>query len=187
MSIASIIRSRVTKVGFPLVTAGILAAACGSGAMTSAAAPPAAQGGATASATTVMVTGGHLTDGTGRTEYLWVADPIGMSTCNGACASVWPPVPATGTPTAGPGVDASKLSIIKRSDGSSQLAYAGHALYYFAADKPAGQASGQGSDTFGAKWWEVNPSGQAITSASGSSSGGSSSSTPSAAGSGIGY
>jgi predicted lipoprotein with Yx(FWY)xxD motif len=179
MPIATIVRSRMTKVGLPLVTAGILAAACSAGTTaTTAGAAPAAQGGAT----TVTVTGGHLTDGTGRTVYLWVVDPTGMSTCNAACASVWPPVPATGTPAASPGVDAAKLSTINRSDGTSQLAYAGHALYYFAADKSAGQTSGQGSDDFGAKWWEVNASGQAITTV-----GGSSSTAPSPAGGGTGY
>jgi predicted lipoprotein with Yx(FWY)xxD motif len=169
MSIATIVRSRMTKVGLPLVTAGVLAAACSSGMGTTATAAPAAQGSASSSAT-VTVTDGHLTDGAGRTMYLWVVDPTGKSTCYSACASVWPPVPATGTPTVGPGVDASKISTIKRTDGSSQLAYAGHALYYFAPDKSAGQTTGQGNNGFGAKWWEVNPAGQAITTAGGSSS-----------------
>jgi predicted lipoprotein with Yx(FWY)xxD motif len=183
MSLATIVRSRMTKVGLPLVTAGILAAACSAGTTaTTAGTALAAQGGAKTSATTVTVRGGHLTDGTGRTVYLWVVDPTGMSTCNAACANVWPPVPATDTPTAGPGVDAAKLTTIKRSDGTSQLAYAGHALYYFAADKSAGQTSGQGSDGFGAKWWEVNASGQAITTV-----GGSSPTEPSPSGAGTGY
>jgi hypothetical protein len=80
-------------------------------------------------------------------------------------------------------VDAAKMTTIKRADGTSQLAYAGHALYYYAPDKSAGQTTGQGSNSFGAKWWELNPAGQAITTASGSSS----STAPSPAGSGIGY
>jgi predicted lipoprotein with Yx(FWY)xxD motif len=113
-----------------------------------------------------MVAGGHLVDANGRTLYLWVADPAGKSVCTGACASVWPPAPASGTPTARTGVDAAKLTTIARSDGGSQLAYAGHPLYYFAADTSAGQTAGQGSDGFGAKWWEVGPAGQAITSTS---------------------
>jgi predicted lipoprotein with Yx(FWY)xxD motif len=164
MSIATIVRSRMTKVGLPLVTAGILAAACTSGSTgTTAAAAPSSQSSATSSAMTLTVTGGHLTDGNGRTVYLWVTDPTGVSTCNGACASVWPPVPVAGTPTGGPGVDAAKITTIKRTDGTSQLAYAGHALYYYAPDRSAGQTTGQGSDSFGAKWWELNPAGQAIT------------------------
>jgi predicted lipoprotein with Yx(FWY)xxD motif len=167
MSIATIVRSRLIKIGFPLAAAGILAAACASG-TTVGTAP--AHGAAATAASTVMVTSGHLTDGSGRTEYLWVADPTGASTCAGACASVWPPVPASGTPTVGPGVDAAKITTIHRGDGTSQLAYAGHALYYFAPDKSAGQTTGQGNNGFGAKWWEVSPSGRAITSGAGSSS-----------------
>jgi predicted lipoprotein with Yx(FWY)xxD motif len=127
-----------------------------------------------------MISGGHLTDATGRTLYLWVADSGAKSTCVGACASVWPPVLASGTPTAGTGADAAKLTTIARSDGGSQLAYAGHPLYYFTGDKTAGQATGQGNDGFGAKWWEVNAAGQAITSTSGAAG-------STTAGSGNGY
>lgn len=176
MSITTVFRSRMARVGLPLVAAGVLVAAgtAGATAASASAAPmaaPSTSTTATAAATTIMVSNGHLTDGTGRTVYLWVADPAGMSTCSGACAALWPPVPANGTPTAGTGVDATKLTTIQRSDGTSQIAYAGHALYYYAPDKSAGQTTGQGSDSFGAKWWEVSPAGQAITSANGTSGG----------------
>jgi Secreted repeat of unknown function len=52
-----------------------------------------------------------------------------------------------------------------RSDGSKQATYDGHPLYYFAGDSGPGQTSGQGSDSFGAKWWLVAPTGAAITGA----------------------
>jgi predicted lipoprotein with Yx(FWY)xxD motif len=96
--------------------------------------------------------------------YLWVADTGDKSTCSGACATAWPPVEAKGKPTAGNGANAADLGTTTRSDGSEQVTYKGHPLYYFIADKSPGQTSGQGSDSFGAKWWLVAPSGVAITS-----------------------
>ncbi|GAA4849407.1 hypothetical protein GCM10023221_30990 [Luteimicrobium xylanilyticum] len=111
--------------------------------------------------------GTYLTDGKGNTLYLFVADPAGKSTCSGSCAAAWPPVVASGKPTAGDGVDAAKLTTIKRDDGSEQVAYDGHALYYFVKDTSAGATTGQGVDGFGAPWWVVAPSGSAITTAAG--------------------
>jgi predicted lipoprotein with Yx(FWY)xxD motif len=110
-----------------------------------------------------------LTDGAGRSLYLWVPDTSTMSTCSGACATAGPPLIAKGTPTGGAGVTASDLGTITRSDGSKQVTYAGHPLYYFAGDKAAGQTNGEGSDGFGAPWYLVAPSGQQITSLSAAS------------------
>jgi predicted lipoprotein with Yx(FWY)xxD motif len=117
----------------------------------------------------------YLTGASGRAIYLWVADKGSTSNCSGSCAKAWPPVTTTGNPTAGSGVTASMLGMTKRSDGTEQVTYDGHPLYYFIADTAAGTTKGQGSDSFGAKWWLVTPSGSAITASAGSSSGGSSS------------
>ncbi len=117
----------------------------------------------------------YLTGASGRAIYLWVADKGSTSSCSGACAKAWPPVTTTGSPTAGSGVTASMLGTTKRSDGTEQVTYDGHPLYYFVADTASGTTKGQGSDSFGAKWWLVTPSGSAITASAGSSSGGSSS------------
>src|ERR1700759_704979 len=108
--------------------------------------------------------GTYLTADHGRAVYLWVADTGDKSTCSGACATAWPPVEAKGKPTAGNGANAADLGTTTRSDGSEQVTYKGHPLYCFIADKSPGQTSGQGSDSFGAKWWLVAPSGVAITS-----------------------
>jgi predicted lipoprotein with Yx(FWY)xxD motif len=160
----------------------LLAAGCASSGSTASSAVPAAgaasassapASGSSASAAaatgTVITTrsgsaGTFLTDGTGRTVYLWVADSKDKSTCSSACAKYWSPVPATGTVTASGGALASDLSTITGTDGKTQVAYEGHPLYYFTGDSAAGQTSGQGSDGFGAKWWLVAPSGTAITS-----------------------
>jgi predicted lipoprotein with Yx(FWY)xxD motif len=104
-----------------------------------------------------------LTDGSGRAVYLWVKDTGDASSCSGACAGAWPPVTATGTVTASGGATASDLGTITRSDGTKQVTYGGHPLYYYAGDSGSGMASGQGSDSFGAKWWLVSPSGSDVT------------------------
>ena len=141
------------------------AAGSSSGSTASAASASGSAASGTALTTHTGSAGAFLTDGAGRAVYLWVADSTGQSTCSGACAAAWPPVPATGTVTASGGAIASDLSTITRSDGSKQVAYDGHALYYFAGDSAAGQINGQGSDAFGAKWWLVTPAGTAITGA----------------------
>ena len=87
--------------------------------------------------------------------YLWVKDTGDASQCSGACAGAWPPVPATGSVTAGGSAVASDLGTITRSDGTKQVTYDGHPLYYFSGDSGSGTATGQGSDGFGAKWWLV--------------------------------
>ena len=73
----------------------------------------------------------------GRTLYLFRADSGTMSACAGACASAWPPLLATGTPTAGTGLTASKLGTITRSGGTRQVTYNGHPLYLFIKDTKA--------------------------------------------------
>jgi hypothetical protein len=74
-------------------------------------------------------------------------------------------VPASGKLTASGGAKTSDLGTITRSDGSKQVTYDGHPLYFFAGDSGAGQITGQGSNGFGAKWWLVAPSGAEITGA----------------------
>lgn len=149
-----------------------LVSGCASSASTAAGKDPsAAASGSTSAAghsVAITVTGGHLSDSSGRTLYLWVADTASTSTCAGACATVWPPVLSTGPASAVGGALAADLGTTTRSDGSRQVTYRGHPLYYFEGDKAPGAAVGQGSDSFGAKWWEVAASGAAITGAAGS-------------------
>jgi predicted lipoprotein with Yx(FWY)xxD motif len=107
--------------------------------------------------------GTYLAGPDGRALYLWVADTGDKSVCSGACAKAWPPLLTKGTPAAGSGVTSSDLGTTMRSDGTEQVTYKGHPLYYFIVDRSAGSTKGQGSDSFGAKWWLVAPSGTAIT------------------------
>jgi predicted lipoprotein with Yx(FWY)xxD motif len=104
-------------------------------------------------------------NGSGRAIYLWEKDSMNSSACSGGCASAWPPVTATGALTASGSVNKADLSTFTRSDGTKQVAYDGHPLYYFEGDSGPGTDTGQGSDAFGAKWWLVDPAGTAITTA----------------------
>jgi Secreted repeat of unknown function len=49
-----------------------------------------------------------------------------------------------------------------RTDGTRQATYNGHPLYYFAADKAAGDVKGQGINNFGGSWYVVAPDGNKI-------------------------
>lgn len=152
--------SAAARGGLLLAGVGLVAAACGSSG-------GGAGSGAGTTAATVASAGGsagtHLTDSSGRALYLWMGDSGGTSKCSGACASAWPPLLSSGRPTAIDGARTADLGTITRSDGSHQVTYAGHPLYYFAGDTGAGDTSGEGSNGFGAKWWLVAPSGTAIT------------------------
>jgi predicted lipoprotein with Yx(FWY)xxD motif len=157
------------------LSAAVVVAACSSGASSSAAAPAASPAGGSSSSagasssggtviTTAKSSGGTvLASSSGRAVYLWAKDTGDMSNCNGACAGAWPPVTTTGTATASGGAVASDIGTITRSDGTKQVTYDGHPLYYFSGDSGPGTASGQGSDAFGAKWWLVAPTGSDVT------------------------
>lgn len=107
--------------------------------------------------------GNILVDGNGRTLYYFLADMGTTSYCISAgCVQNWPPVLTNGAPQAGPGVSASLLGTTTRKDGTVEVTYAGHPLYYFVADRAPGQVAGQGINAFGARWYAVSPSGVRI-------------------------
>ncbi len=153
----------------------LLAAACGSGSTGSAgpagttpapaASSSASQGNDSATISLRAISGipgKVLVDGRGRTLYLFEADKGEKSMCSGACAAAWPPFTVTGAPHAGPGVNQAMLGMIHRSDGTAEVVYNGHPLYYFSGDTEPGDDSGQGSKAFGAGWYVVSPSGKKI-------------------------
>jgi predicted lipoprotein with Yx(FWY)xxD motif len=115
--------------------------------------------------------GNILVDSHGRTVYLFKKDTGTKSTCFGACATQWPPVRATGKPTIGKGLAASKVGTTPRSDGKPQVTYNGHPLYRFVGDQEPGETSGQGLTAFGASWFALSPAGNQV-SGQGSSTGG---------------
>jgi predicted lipoprotein with Yx(FWY)xxD motif len=103
-----------------------------------------------------------LVDGSGRTVYLFEADRGKDSTCYNACARAWPPVNASGAAKPTGGASPALLGTARRQDGTTQVTYAGHPLYYFMADKKPGDMNGQGISQFGAKWYVLAPSGKKV-------------------------
>jgi predicted lipoprotein with Yx(FWY)xxD motif len=146
--------------GFAAVALAV--AACGGTPSAQHAAPAANSSGGASVALASSTLGKILVDGKGQTLYLFQADKGMASTCNGACASAWPPLTTTGKPTAGPGVSASKLGTTTRSDGRTEVTYGGHPLYTFVGDSAPGQTTGQGNQAFGAEWNALSAAGNKI-------------------------
>ena len=110
-------------------------------------------------ATNVGALGVYLVDGIGRTLYMFDADHDGESACYDACATTWPPLTTSGSPTAAENAAGGPLSAITRTDRSQQVLYGVYPLYYFTGDTAPGQTNGQGS---GGQWWIVGTDGQPI-------------------------
>jgi predicted lipoprotein with Yx(FWY)xxD motif len=156
-----------------LAAAGALAAGCGSSSSGSGGSssggggiygggPTSTSGGQSDVATVTAASsklGMILVDGGGRTLYLFAKDQPNQSACDGACVAAWPVDQSSATPKAGGGVKASLLGTISRGDGTTQVTYNGHPLYYYSGDSGAGQQNGQGVDAFGAGWFVVSPTG----------------------------
>jgi predicted lipoprotein with Yx(FWY)xxD motif len=105
-------------------------------------------------------TGSYLTDGTGRSVYLFLKDAADSSSCYDACAAAWPPVVVAGAPaTSDSAVQASLVGTSKRHDGTTQATYKGAPLYFYEDDKKPGDVTGQGKLEFGARWYLVSPAG----------------------------
>jgi predicted lipoprotein with Yx(FWY)xxD motif len=97
----------------------------------------------------VKTANGMLVDTNGMTLYTFDNDTPGKSTCNGGCASAWPPVmAATGAVAEG------DMSIVTRVDGTQQWAYKGKPLYLYKSDTQAGDVKG---DNFKSVWHVVKP------------------------------
>jgi predicted lipoprotein with Yx(FWY)xxD motif len=73
-------------------------------------------------------------DSNGNVVYMFGRDKTPTSTCYGLCAKAWPPVLTKGAPNVGPGLDARLLGTTKRKDGSLQVTYNHHPLYFYSAD-----------------------------------------------------
>ena len=75
----------------------------------------------------------------GMTLYTFDRDTTGKSNCNGPCAANWPPLmaPAGAAPSG-------DWSVVRRDDGSSQWAYKGKPVYYWARDARPGDRTGDG-------------------------------------------
>jgi predicted lipoprotein with Yx(FWY)xxD motif len=96
------------------------------------------------------------------TVYEFEADKGPASACSGACAKAWPPVTTSGAPTAAGAAVNADLATITRADGTKQVTYKGHPLYFFVKDGDSGDAYGQGAHAFGAGWYVLKPNGSKL-------------------------
>lgn len=133
--------------------------------------------------------GSYLADSNGKSLYLFEADTSSTSTCTGACATTWPPflvssgqTPSIATSPTSSSIQSSLLATSARPDGTTQVTYNGHPLYYYSGDTGPGTTVGQGLNQFGALWYLVQASGQALLQASGSASPSPSPTAPAAGG-----
>lgn len=110
--------------------------------------------------------GKYLVGEDGKTLYLFTPDTTSASNCNGDCAATWPPFTLEDGETVkgGDGVTGT-FATITRQDGSKQVTYAGHPLYYYGADTAAGDTMGQGLFQ---KWYIVGADGNAVMGATSS-------------------
>ena len=146
-----------------LALAPLAVAACGGGGATASTTPAKTTSTSpTSVGTGKTALGTILVDSQGRTLYLFTHDSGTTSMCSGPCATAWPPLVATGAPKATSGVSAALLGTSKRAEGTTQVTYNGHPLYYFTGDTSAGTAMGQGTKAFGAGWYVVSASGSKI-------------------------
>lgn len=145
-----------------VVLVAVLTAACGSSdKKASASGPSSAAPTTTGAPATVTLAdapgvGSHLVGPDGRTLYLFEKDQGTTTACTGGCVPNWPALVAA-APTAGQGVDSSKLSTAT-GEQPDQVVYNGHLLYYFAGDSAPGQVNG----TKVPSWYPVNAKGDKI-------------------------
>ena len=100
-----------------------------------------------------------VVDAAGFTLYFLASDSPTQSTCNGGCASNWPPVLASGPAVAGAGLDPTLIGTFDRGGGAMQVTYAGHPLYHFTGDHAPGDVAGQGRNGV---WFVLAPDGTII-------------------------
>ncbi|MCU1366945.1 MAG: hypothetical protein JWL72_4161 [Ilumatobacteraceae bacterium] len=103
--------------------------------------------------------GSILQTSDGKTLYVFSKDSGTTSACSGGCASAWPPLAGTVEP--GKGLDGEDFATITRDDGTQQVTFYGHPLYFYAGDSAPGDTAGQGE---GGVWYVVGSDGNAIDS-----------------------
>jgi len=101
-----------------------------------------------------------LFDGDQQAIYLFDKETTAEPECYDACATAWPPVLTTGAPVAAGAIAADLLGTTTRTEGTTQVTYAGHPLYYYVDEGP-GEVKCHNVQGFDGLWLVVTPSGRA--------------------------
>ena len=104
--------------------------------------------------------GTMLFDRSGQAIYLFDKEEGPRAECYGACAADWPPVLTDGEPQGIRGARAGLLGTTERRDGSLQVTYGGHPLYFYAHEDPW-QVLCHDFVEYGGTWFVVQPDGDA--------------------------
>lgn len=102
-----------------------------------------------------------LFGGDARAIYMFDKEKSSESECYDDCAVEWPPVLTKGDPQAKGGVSGGKLGTTKRDDGTTQVTYNGHPLYYY-QDDPEGVVLCHNVPGFGGLWLALDASGNPV-------------------------
>ncbi len=81
----------------------------------------------------------------------------------GASRSVHASRVVAGGGRAGAGAHTPLIGVIRRKEGSRQLTYNGHPLYYYVGDRAPGDILCQDVEEYGGHWWVVSPAGGPVT------------------------
>lgn len=155
----------VSAICIPILLVGL--SACGSDEPSKDAASPTATtdvGPTTPQPTGTVVTtadsefGTMLFDENKQAIYIWQVEESATPECYDDCAKAWPPVLTEGAPQATGEIKADLLGTTKRKDGSVQVTYNGHPLYFYAHEKP-GEVKCHNIATHGGLWWVIQPDG----------------------------
>jgi predicted lipoprotein with Yx(FWY)xxD motif len=126
--------------------------------------PPAGAGGG--AGTTIKTSdsqfGQVLFDGADQAIYYFDKEKGSTSECYDECAEAWPPVLTEGEPQGGSGARAGLLGTTQRDDGTTQVTYDGHPLYYY-VDDPKGEVDCHNVNEFGGLWLAVQANGEAVS------------------------
>ena len=124
-----------------VAVAALALTACSSSKKTTAgSAPTTSSSSAAAGTTSISAVAGRLVGPNGHTLYTNNVDTMTSIKCTGSCTGEWPPL--TGTPATSGTLQATAFATVARPDGSMQVTFQGHPLYYFADDKNAGDVKG---------------------------------------------
>ncbi len=99
-----------------------------------------------------------LFEASGQAIYLFDVENTTKPRCYGTCADAWPPVLTDGAPVPGKRVKDARLGTTERTDGTTQVTYDGHPLYFYAHE---GKHEVKCHDVFlnGGNWYAVQPNG----------------------------
>lgn len=107
--------------------------------------------------------GAYVTDGSGQALYILEGedDP---SACVDACEEEWPPFAVTsGEPTAqGEELQEDLIGTVERPDGTMQITYDGHPLYFYHDDQGPGDTRGQHVEDQWGEWYLLSPEGETV-------------------------